>query len=383
MTVTAVQVQSSGRVSMDAAQSRDIDESVAGTADDLARLELLDFSLPPELEASEPPEARGLSRDGVRLMVTSVAADSVQHTAFRCLPAFLEPGDLVVTNTSGTMNAALPVTRSDGSEAELHLSTHLPGDLWTVELRTADRLRPIFLAGPEVLTLAAGGTAQIVAPYRSGPDARITRLWIARLNLPTGLERYLDEHGFPIRYGYVRERWPLAAYQSVYATERGSAEMPSAGRAFTPDLLTALIARGIRIAPLVLHTGVASLEADERPYDEPYRVPAATAQMVNATHELGRRVLAVGTTVVRALETVTDEQGIVHPGEGWTDVVVTPQRGTRAVDGLLTGFHEPRSSHLAMLEAIAGRAHLETAYKAALEQGYLWHEFGDLHLILP
>lgn len=343
----------------------------------------LDFDLPSELEASEPSEARGLRRDAVRLMVSSIGTNSVQHSTFRCLPAFLRPGDLLVINTSGTMNAALAVTRPDGSAAELHLSTHLPGDLWAVELRTADGKDPIFLTAPETLALPAGATAQLLVQYRSGPDAHPTRLWLAYLALPTEISTYLEHCGFPIRYKYVREPWPLAAYQTVYATEPGSAEMPSAGRAFTPELLTALIARGIRVAPLLLHTGVASLEADEHPYDEFFRVPPATAQLVNATHEMGGRVIAVGTTVVRALETITDEQGMTHPGEGWTDVVVTPERGTRAVDALLTGFHEPRSSHLAMLEAIAGRPHLELAYAAALNNGYLWHEFGDLHLILP
>jgi S-adenosylmethionine:tRNA ribosyltransferase-isomerase len=347
------------------------------------RLDRLDFELPAELEAGEPPEERGLRRDGVRLMVSSAGAGTVQHTLFRCLPAFLHPGALLVINTSATINAALAVRRPDESAAELHLSTHLPGGLWTVELRAAGGRNPLLLAAPETLSLPAGGVARILAPYRSGPGGRLTRLWLAQLELPADLSGYLERHGFPIRYGYVRERWPLSAYQTVYATEPGSAEMPSAGRAFTPELLAALIAGGVRIAPLLLHTGVASLEADERPYDEFYRVSLPTAQLVNATHEIGRRVIAVGTTVVRALETVTDEQGTVHPGEGWTDVVVAPERGTRAVDALLTGLHEPRSSHLAMLEAIAGRPHLKQAYASALTHGYLWHEFGDLHLILP
>jgi S-adenosylmethionine:tRNA ribosyltransferase-isomerase len=174
----------------------------------------------------------------------------------------------------------------------------------------------------------------------------------------------------------------VSYYQTVYATETGSAEMPSAGRAFTPELITRLISRGVQFAPLILHTGVASLEDDEPPYEEFYRVPSDTARLVNAARAVGRRVVAVGTTVVRALETVTDEHGITHPGEGWTDLVVTPERPIRSVDSMLTGLHEPRSTHLAMLEALAGREHLRIAYREALQEGYLWHEFGDLHLIL-
>ena len=159
--------------------------------------------------------------------------------------------------------------------------------------------------------------------------------------------------------------------------------MPSAGRAFTSGLITQLVAHGIKIAPLILHTGVASLEDYEPPYEEYYRVSAETARLVNATRAAGKRVIAVGTTVIRALETVTDRDGTTHSGEGWTRVVVTPERGIRAVNAMLTGLHEPHASHLFMLEALAGREHLKVTYAEALKEGYLWHEFGDLHLILP
>ena len=209
------------------------------------------------------------------------------------------------------------------------------------------------------------------------------RLWVATLNLPEPVNDYLDQYGFPIRYSYVKEGWPLSYYQTVFATEMGSAEMPSAGRAFTPELLTRLIARGIQIAPLLLHTGVASTEHNEPVYEEYYRVAESTARLVNAAHQAHRRVIAVGTTVVRALETVTDSSGVTHAGEGWTDLLITPQRGIRAVNGMLTGLHEPLSTHLAMLEKLTGRTHLEITYREALKEGYLWHEFGDLHLILP
>ena len=238
------------------------------------------------------------------------------------------------------------------------------------------------------------------APYPSGsPLRKCSRLWISTLDLPEPLDKYLQRHGFPIGYGYVRESWSSSFYQTVYATETGSAEMPSAGRAFTPELITHLVARGIQFAPLILHTGVASLEDNEPPYEEFYRVPPETARLVNAARASDRRVIAVGTTVVRALETVTDSDGTTHPGEGWTNLVVTPERGIRSVDAMLTGLHEPRSTHLAMLETLAkhepsvsvskrslttaGREYLEIAYAEALREGYLWHEFGDLHLILP
>jgi S-adenosylmethionine:tRNA ribosyltransferase-isomerase len=353
-------------------------------------LETLEFILPPELEAFEPPEARGLSRDAVRLLISSKHDDSLVHTHFHDLPDFLEAGDVLVINTSGTLPAALSITREDGTPLMLHLSTHLPADLWVVELRTpATRATTPFrdAKAGETLTLPGGARAQILAPYlmdrTNAPAPASSRLWVASLELPEPLIAYLHCHGKPIRYGYVEHDWSLEHYQTVYVTEEGSAEMPSAGRAFTPELLTRLIAKGVQIAPLILHTGVASLEDHEPPFEEFYRVPLETARTVNQARADGRRVIAVGTTVVRALETVTDSHNITHPGEGWTRLIITPQRGARAVNGLLTGWHEPKATHLAMLEAIAGKHHLEIAYRAALENGYLWHEFGDLHLILP
>ena len=197
------------------------------------------------------------------------------------------------------------------------------------------------------------------------------------------LEAYLTEHGHPIRYDYVPRRWPLSAYRTVYAAEPGSAEMPSAGRPFTPELITQLVTSGVLVAPITLHTGVSSQEHHEPPYPERFRVPAHTARLVNAVHEWGGRVVAVGTTVVRALETVSQPDGSVTPDDGWTNLLVTAKRGLWTVDGLLTGLHEPESSHLEMLRAAVGEGLLERSYEAALECGYRWHEFGDSHLILP
>ena len=338
------------------------------------------FELPPELEAHEPPEARGLARDDVRLLVSRADVAPV-HAAFRGLPDIVEPGDLLVINTSATVPASLDATRPDGSVVELHLSTRLPAGLWVVELRQPAQPGTLPFrtdVSGETLILPGGARVEPLARYpRSG------RLWVAVLHLPDELEPYLSVHGRPIRYAHVDRDWPLSAYQTVYANEAGSAEMPSAGRAFTPELITALVARGVGVTPIVLHAGVGSLETGELPAPEPFRVPATTAQRVNATRANGGRVIAVGTTVVRALETVADAGGVAHPGEGWTEVIVTADRGIRVVDGLLTGWHEPAASHLLMLEAVAGRQMLDDAYQAALAGGYLWHEFGDLHLLLP
>jgi S-adenosylmethionine:tRNA ribosyltransferase-isomerase len=337
------------------------------------------FDLPPELEASSPPEARGLTRDAVRMLVAYRADGSLVHANFAELPRFLHDGDLVVVNTSGTLAAEIPAVGGDLGGMVLHLSTQLPADLWTVELRR-DGAAYFGASDGDVSDLPAGGRAVLLTPYAPHPEG--VRLWVAKLEVPERLLTYLTEHGRPIRYGYVQGAWPISAYQNVYANEPGSAEMPSAGRPFSPEVLTRLAASGVGVAPLILHTGVASVEASEPPYPEYFRISQATADRVNDTHRHGGRVVAIGTTVVRALETVVDERGQVHPSSGWTDTVITPERTIRSIDGMLTGWHEPEASHLAMLEAVAGRDLLERSYAAALEERYLWHEFGDVHLVL-
>ena len=361
---------------------------------------IADFTLPSHLEAGEPPEARGLRRDEVRLLVSHLVEGSIEHARFNELPRWLSPGDVLVVNTSATLKAALSVTNGHGEKFELHLSTQLPGGFWTVELRAPGTIASLpshqSCAGME-LQLPANGRASLLAPYPLIDSVTApSRLWIAALELPQPWNEYCDRYGFPIRYSYVKHRWPIEMYQTVFSIEAGSAEMPSAARPFTPELVTKLVAGGVQIAPVLLHTGVASLEDHEPPYEEFYRVPGHTADRINTARRAGHRIVAVGTTVVRALETVTGERGVVSPGEGWTRLVISPERPIRSVDGLITGLHEPRSTHLSLLEAVAaaacrritndddGRAaaSLSRSYDAAGQAGYLWHEFGDSHLII-
>src|SRR5262245_6003941 len=278
-----------------------------------------DFELPAALEAGEPPEARGLRRDDVRLLVSDVEHDSIEHARFRDLPRWLSAGDLLVVNTSGTLNAALSATSDTGEAFELHLSTQLPGGFWTVEVRRPDLVASRACAWSRrgaMFFLPAGGTATLLSPYPlvDSLDAP-SRLWLASIHLPAPALVYLERYGFPIRYRYVTQSWPSWMYQTVFATEQGSAEMPSAGRPFTPELVTQLVVRGVEIASILLHTGVASLESPEPPYEEFYCVPPRTAERVNVARQSGRHVIAVGTTVVRALETVTDERWTTFPGE--------------------------------------------------------------------
>jgi S-adenosylmethionine:tRNA ribosyltransferase-isomerase len=331
----------------------------------------INFALPPTLEAHAPPEARGLTRDGVRLLVC--APDGISHHRFTDLPDLLRPGDVLVVNTSGTLPAAVPVA---GRPLMVHFSTALDGGNWLVELRRDAGKATVPYRDATIgdsYPLVGGARVDLLEPFSD------RRLWVARAD--RRVPAYLARYGRPIRYGYVPREWPIEYYQTVFATRPGSAEMPSAGRPFTDRLVTRLASMGIQFAPVLLHTGVASPQAHERPYPERFDVPSTTARVINHARVDGGRIIAVGTTAVRAVETAADRAGIVRPAAGWTDLVVTPQRGVRVVAGLLTGFHEPRASHLDMLAAVAGRDLLERSYTAAIDAGYLWHEFGDLNLL--
>jgi len=304
-----------------------------------------------------------------------MSTGDVSHRRFVDLPYLLWPGDVLVVNTSATLPAA--VTTLD-SGLTVHFSTEQPDGTWLVELREALAPHPGGAAG-DVLRLPGGATTTLQRPYSQG------RLWEATVD--TGPIRsvpaYLRRYGQPIRYSYVPRPWPIGYYQTVFATHPGSAEMPSAARPFTDRLVTQLVAAGVLVVPVLLHTGVASPEAHERPYPERFSVPATTARVVSQARADGRRVIAVGTTAVRALESAATAGGGVREARGWTDLVVTPDRGVLAVDGILTGLHEPRASHLDMLAAIAGRPLLDRCYDEALAAGYRWHEFGDSNLLLP
>lgn len=337
------------------------------------------FVLPRAAEATAPPEARGLSRDGVRLLVAR--PDSVTHRRFRDLPELLEPGDLVVVNTSATLPAALD-GRLRGRPRPVHVSGALDDGSWAVEVRRADAGGPDLDVGPgDELALPGGLVLRLVAAWPD-PAADRSRLWRATPSRPTVLTAFLASHGRPVAYAYLSGRYPLRDYQTVFADEPGSAEMASAGRPFTAELVVRLAVRGVAVAPVVLHAGVSSPELHEPPLPERFSVPASTAALVEATRAAGGRVVAVGTTVTRALESAAPD-GTVRAASGWTDLVLGPQRPARVVTGLVTGLHAPEASHLQLLEAVAGPDLVAAAYRRAVAERLLWHEFGDSTLFLP
>lgn len=339
------------------------------------------FDAPQESFAPGPPEALGSSRDDVRLLVAGPGG--VEHRRFRDLPDILEPGDVVVVNNSATVNGEIDGVRG-GRPIVLHAASRLDAVTWVVELRTApDASHPILDAAVGETIGVGELPITLIAPYPhegSSPTGSGNRLWRARVE--GDLRRLLDRHGRPIAYGYLDRRYPLPAYQSVFSTLPGSAEMASAGRPFTDTLVTRLVSRGIVVTPVTLHTGVSSQEAGEGPQPEWYHVPTATARLVELTRAHGGRVVATGTTVTRALESAVLE-GVVRESWGWTERVVTPAHPANVVTGLITGWHDAQASHLLLVEAIAGTTLTQAAYDAAVAGGYRWHEFGDAGLFLP
>jgi S-adenosylmethionine:tRNA ribosyltransferase-isomerase len=344
------------------------------------------FRAPEDTTAPEPPEYRGLRRDGVRLMVAR--SSGISSVRFSDLPDHLAPGDVLVVNTSATLPGQLDGHAPRLGAVVVHVANQLPDGNRVVELRAAPSAATPLLearAGDRV-ALARGGHVDLLTPY-PGPDSSPTgvgnRLWRGAVTVEGPLLDYLHRHGRPISYGYLRRTFPLASYQTIFALVPGSAEMPSAARPFTPELVTRLVAQGVAVVPILLHTGVSSQEAGEGPQTEWFDVPAGTADVVNAARVHGRRVVAVGTTATRALESAADHDGRVHATSGWTDLVISSNRPVRVVDGLITGWHNPEASHLLLVESVAGGGLTQRAYDRAVDDGYLWHEFGDSCLLLP
>jgi S-adenosylmethionine:tRNA ribosyltransferase-isomerase len=342
------------------------------------------FTSPEDRTATEPPEVRGLQRDGVRLMIATPA--DIQHTTFNCLAEHLKAGDVLVVNTSATVPGQLDASRG-GSAVIIHVAGRLPDGSRVVELRSApDAAGPIVDGRVgERIALPAGGVLELIAAYPkpgSSPTGLGNRLWRARIRVAQSVSDFLGERARPISYGYLNASFPISAYQTIFALHPGSAEMPSAGRPFSAELVTRLVAHGVIFAPITLHTGLSSQDAGEAPQPEWFEVSDTTADLVNSGRARGGRVVAVGTTATRAIESAAQPDGRVTPASGWTDLVISPDRPVRIVHGLITGWHNPEASHLLLVESVAGSELTQRAYDAAVAERYLWHEFGDSCLLL-
>mgnify|MGYP000102447023 CR=1 FL=1 len=345
--------------------------------------EIFQFTLPEKLACPKPTEERGLHRDQVRLMVSNQDGKQIGHHSFQDLAKLLNTGDVLVVNTSSTIPAALPIKLPDGSPARLHLSTQLDENRWLIEVRSVQQNNTQrWTAGTSGQSFELPGGASIKLEEQFYQKQELLQLWIAQLQVSPPLQDYLATYASPVKYHGIDKPYPLDYYQTYFGQHPGSTEMPSAARGFTEDLVNQLLEKGVQIVPILLHTGVSSLEWNEHPYPEYLEISALASQQINSAKRKGKRIIAVGTTAVRALESAADESGTVRPYRGLTELYIQANDQMKVANGLLTGFHEPEASHLHMLQAIASKRHLRRAYQAALQEQYYWHEFGDLHLIL-
>ncbi|CAM3715282.1 S-adenosylmethionine:tRNA ribosyltransferase-isomerase [Mesobacillus zeae] len=335
------------------------------------------FHLPSSLNATQPPERRGVRRDHVRMMVLDKSSGHINHDRFINLEKHLQPGDLLVLNNSRTLPAVLTATRKRHNERtptriEIRLARRISENTWDVlpvgeEVRNEDILEFLPELSAKVITEVSGSPIKTICFTKKGADL---------------LER-IYSIGEPIRYEYIYQDWPLEYYQTVFASKPGSVEMPSAGRAFSWEVLFKLQKKGVRLAFIQLHTGLSYLLDDKwntspEENNEEFAIESTVMKNIYETKVSGGRVIAVGTTVVRALETAAKTGDL----SGWTNLYIHNKYPLKIADGILTGFHEPKASHLDMLEAFVPRPLLFSAYEKAIKHGYLWHEFGDMNLIL-
>jgi S-adenosylmethionine:tRNA ribosyltransferase-isomerase len=317
-----------------------------------------------------------MRRDHVRLLVLDRQRRQATHTRFDRIGEYLQPADLLVVNSSRTLPAAVPAVREDGTVVQLRPCVRRRGQWDALAVEPESPFANVKLRAGERLRISTTMTAEVIGRR---PDIRL--LW--RLAVSSDGLAEIEAVGEPIRYSYLAKKVSLDYYQNVYAGRAGSAEMASAGRPFSRELMSRLRTGGIDTAEILLHTGLSSFQddafdAEHHMYEEWFEVGAPAAAAINAA----ARVVAVGTTVVRALESAVDSAGSVREMRDWTNLAVGAGTRIRAVGALITGLHEPTASHLDLLRAFVDEPLLVRAYDEAVEQGYLWHEFGDSMLIV-
>ncbi|MBO0961508.1 S-adenosylmethionine:tRNA ribosyltransferase-isomerase [Neobacillus sp. MM2021_6] len=337
----------------------------------------LDFYLPTELNASLPPEKRGLRRDHVRMLTLNRITGEIKHDHFFHLADYLQPGDLVILNNSRTIPAVLQAEWRRGTfkripAAEVRLARRRDVDIWEALIVAA----PVKMG--DILQFSSELAATVIGERENSP------LKIIQFSKKgTDLVNIIYALGEPVRYEYIEQPWDLDSYQTVFASHPGSVEMPSAGRAFSWELLFKLKRKNIQVDFIQLHTGLSYFLDDQWPQtpeenEEEYHISERTMERIHETKARGKRVIAIGTTVVRALETAAKIGAL----SGMTKLYINQKFSLKIVNGIITGLHEPKASHLDMLSAFISEKYLLKAYDQAIESGYLWHEFGDMNLIL-
>lgn len=335
-----------------------------------------DFYLPETLIAQHPVEPR----DASRLMVLNRDSGRIEHHTFRDLVSLLKTGDVLVLNNTRVIPARL-IGEKEGTEGKIEvlLLKMLELNIWEALVKPGKRLKVGqkvrfgngILIG-ELLHILENGNRRIHFTYSGVFETILDTL--GQMPLPPYITAQLEDQG---------------RYQTVYAKERGSVAAPTAGLHFTPQLLSELRKKGVEIVEILLHVGLGTFRPvkveniqDHPMHSEYYRVDLEAAEQINRAKQEGRRVIAVGTTAARTLESVGNEQGRVVPGAGWTDIFIYPGYSFKVVDVLLTNFHFPKSTLIMLVSALAGRELTIKAYELAVIERYRFYSFGDAMLIL-
>ena len=335
------------------------------------------YDLPRELIAQEPADPR----DSARLMVLSQKDDSIQHKIFHDLPEFLEPGDLLVVNNSKVLPARIVgVKQPTGAVCELLLLRQVKGDQWECLAKPGKRMQP----GTKV-SFGDGSLTAVVDETMEDGNKYVTFYYDTET-----LYEKLDEFGkMPLPPYITKQLEDQSQYQTVYAKELGSAAAPTAGLHFTPELMDTIRAKGVNIAEVTLHVGLGTFRPvsvediqDHKMHSEHYYMPQATADLINKTKARGGRVIAVGTTSCRTIESVAQREGRFQESAGWTDIFLYPGCTFQGVDALITNFHLPESTLIMLVSAFAGYEHTMRAYETAVKENYRFVSCGDSMLIL-
>jgi S-adenosylmethionine:tRNA ribosyltransferase-isomerase len=346
------------------------------------RLDDLEYELPVERIAQAPLERR----DAARLLVVNRVRGCVNDAWIVDLPGLLRAGDCLVINDTRVVPAKFELRRRTGGRIEGLFLREIAAGRWEVLLRGAARVREhealAFAGNPEITGSArrAAGPGHWELELSEPLTAEVVLRQVGRTPLPHYIRRASDDEG------EARDR---QRYQTVYARRPGAVAAPTAGLHFTEELLAEITRRGVRVAPVTLHVGLGTFApiAAERieqhaMHPEWYEVAGSSAKMINAARAAGGRIVAVGTTAARVLETCVDQSGRIQAGQGWTDLFIYPPYHYRAIDALLTNFHLPRSTLLALVMAYGGRELVRLAYRHAVEHGYRFYSYGDAMLIV-
>ena len=339
------------------------------------KLEEFDYYLPEELIAQVPIE----KRDESRLLVVDKTQKTIEHKVFKNIIDYLEPGDCLVRNNTKVIPARLYGKKETGANVEFVLLNQIEGDIWESIVRPGNKLRPgtkvLFGEGlleAEILDIMEGGTRKVKFTYQGIFNEILDKIGL--MPLPPYIHESLKD----------KDR-----YQTVYAKFKGSAAAPTAGLHFTPELLKQIEEKGIKIANVTLHVGIGTFRPvkeenieDHKMHTEHFYIKEEDCQKINEAKQNGKRVIAVGTTSCRVLETIADEKtGMVKPQEGDTGIYIYPGYKFKCIDALITNFHLPKSTLLMLVSAFADREFILKAYEEAVKKRYRFFSFGDAMLI--